>query len=375
MTRNSVPGARWQGRRRPATSVLLFLIFCAGAAGAGLLRFYRLFRNPVVVEPPVELTVELGQSTREVAAELERRGVVRRAWTIVALARWRGVDRGVRHGLHRFAGNLTPADVLEELLRSPTPTVRVTIPEGLTFKEIARLLEQRGIASAQEYEEAVCAPDFVQLAGASPQANCAEGFLFPDTYELAPGMKAEEIARLQLERFREVINGLLARLSPSPHNALLVGLPGDQQAKPWLTDPAARAELVRRAVNLASIIEKETSRPAERPLVSSVFHNRLLRGMRLQADPTVIYGLALAGTPWNGKGLSRFLRKPAPYNTYTQAGLPPGPIANPGRGALEAALFPASTQYLFFVADGRGAHRFSRTLSEHNRAVAQLRRR
>jgi UPF0755 protein len=128
-------------------------------------------------------------------------------------------------------------------------------------------------------------------------------------------------------------------------------------------------------VTLASIIEKETSIDSERAMVSAVFHNRLRRGMRLQADPTVIYGLAVAGKKWTGEALHTHLREPGPYNTYTSDGLPPGPICNPGRDSLSAALFPADTDVLYFVATGNGSHSFSSTLSAHNRAVAQLRKR
>ncbi|RMF23653.1 MAG: endolytic transglycosylase MltG [Deltaproteobacteria bacterium] len=353
--------------------VVAALLALALVAAAGRLTY--LARAPVEVAPAVEVEVAPGQTPREVATILEARGVVRSGRVLVLLARLSGADRNFRHGVHRFEGRLSPNAVIEELLRSPRPTVRVTIPEGLTIDEIGALLEQQGLATAEDYRRAACSEDFAAAAGAAPEAHCAEGYLFPDTYRLAPGMSAAEIARVQLQRFRQVISELLERLTPTAGNALLADFRDRAGERPWLTDAEARARIVQKAVTLASIIEKETSRASERPLIASVFHNRLLRGMRLQADPTVIYGLAVAGTPWDGKHLSRYLRKPGPYNTYTNDGLPPGPIANPGRGALEAALFPASTKYLYFVADGKGAHRFSETLAEHNKAVAQLRRR
>ncbi len=351
----------------------------AALAGAALLaaaaRTVYLARAPVYVARAIDVEVTPGQSPRDVARTLEAQGIVRSSRILVLQARLRGADRSFRHGVHRFEGTMTPDAVIDELLRSPRPTVRVTIPEGLTIDEIGALLEKQGLAAAAEYRRAACDERFVRAAGAAPEANCAEGYMFPDTYRLTPGMSAEDIARLQLQRFREVADGLLARLTPTPENALLADLGDVAHERPWLTSDEVRTTLLRKAVTLASIIEKETSRASERPLIASVFHNRLLRGMRLQADPTVIYGLAVAGTPWDGKHLSRYLRKPGPYNTYTNDGLPPGPIANPGRGALEAALFPATTKYLYFVADGKGAHRFSETLAEHNRAVARLRRR
>ncbi len=355
-------------RRLLASAVLALVIAVAWAT--------YLLRAGMPLAGPVDIEVTPGETPGAVARRLADRGIVRSPHALVLLARLRGVDRSIRHGMHRFEGRPTPNQVLDELLRNPQPTVQVTIPEGLGWQEIARLLEANDIVAADEYRAAVCDPVFLSECGADDEANCGEGYLFPDTYRLAPGMSAAEIARLQLQRFRQVSEELLARLRPDDGNALLAQLGGQGRGRPW-QDPASDAHerVLRDAVVLASIIEKETSRPDERPLIASVFHNRLRRGMRLQADPTVIYGLAVAGTPWDGKRLSRYLRQPAPYNTYTRDGLPPGPISNPGRGALEAALFPAATDYLYFVADGSGAHRFSATLAEHNKAVAQLRRR
>jgi UPF0755 protein len=142
-----------------------------------------------------------------------------------------------------------------------------------------------------------------------------------------------------------------------------------------LREEPAQIDILRTAVTLASVIEKETGIREERPLVASVFHNRLRRGMRLQADPTVIYGLDIAGTHWDHARLHEYLREPGPYNSYTERGLPPGPICNPGESTLRAALVPAVSDYLYFVADGDGSHQFSRTLVEHNRAVAKARQR
>jgi len=318
------------------------------SVGFGWLSF--LATVPVSVQPAVSVEIARGQSAGEVAQQLQEKGIIRSARALLLMARMQGLDRAFRHGEHIFEGALTPEQVLREICTDPQPTVRVTIPEGLTWLEVGRLLEDQGIVSADAYYQAVCSPELLKKAGASPKANCAEGFLYPDTYNLTPNMSAVEIAHLQLQRFRTVIKELLEELS---------------------FDPSAVAD----AMVLASIIEKETSRGDERPLVSSVFHNRLRRGMRLQADPTVIYGLQAAGTPWDGTLLHKQLRKPGPYNTYTEVGLPPGPICNPGKAALHAALAPADSAYIYFVATGDGTHRFSQTLEQHNQAVAQLRRR
>jgi UPF0755 protein len=342
---------------------------------AGLRLAYLMTANVTVI-PPVELDVKAGATAGQIAAELEERHVIRDARALAILARLLGRDRDIRHGEHRFAGRIDAADVLHELMRTPTATVRVTIPEGLTWREVASLLDSAGIVSADDYAEAVCDPAFIAAAGAGDEANCSEGYLFPDTYALAPGMTAAAIAGIQLKRFQEVIEELLPSTSLPAPNALLS--PSDVAAADFrevADDGPARNALIRNAVVLASIIEKETSRDQERPVISSVFHNRLLRGMLLQADPTVIYGLIVSGAEWDGNLTRKDLREPLPYNTYVSPGLPPGPICNPGRESLRAALHPASTPYLYFVARGDGTHQFSKTLREHNRAVAQYAKR
>lgn len=330
--------------------IFAYLVALAVVLAMGFTWLSFLMTVPVSVRPEVSVEIARGESAGEVAKRLEDRGIIRSARALLLMARMQGLDRAFRHGEHIFEGALTPEQVLREICTDPRPTVRVTIPEGLTWLEVGRLLEDQGIVAADAYYQAVCNPELLRWAGASPEANCAEGFLYPDTYNLTPDMSADEIARLQVERFRAVMTDLREELA--------------------LDDGS-----VHDAVVLASIIEKETSRGEERPLVSSVFHNRLRRGMRLQADPTVIYGLQAAGTPWDGTLLHKHLRKPGPYNTYTEVGLPPGPICNPGKAALRAALTPADSGYIYFVATGDGSHRFSQTLEQHNQAVAQLRRR
>jgi len=329
----------------------------------------------VAVSPTVAFEVEQGESVRQVAARLEDAGVVRSKNVLLLLARLNKLDRTIRHGVHEFAGALTPADVLVELQRRPPqPTVAVTIPEGLNWSEIGALLEQAGLITAAQYEEAACDPSARARMGARAEANCLEGYLFPDTYALVPGMSAAEIVDIQLARFREVMAALLAADDAYTGNALVertaAGSESEAAGEPLAPD------VVSDLVVLASIIEKETGVGEERPLVASVFHNRLRRGMKLQTDPTVVYGLHASGTAWDGTKLHRRLKIPGPYNTYTISALPPGPICNPGLAALAAALRPAESPYLYFVARPEGgAHRFSVTLDEHNRAVAQLRNR
>jgi len=353
----------------------LVALFCASVAvGAGW-AFYRLLTVPVEISRPVTLMIEPGESAGAIASRLERLGVVRHGGALLVLARYRGLDRDFRQGEHHFEGALTPDDVIAELTRHTIGSLRVTVPEGRTWREIGRLLEEKGVVPATEYYAAVCDPDLVAFAGAPPRANCAEGFLFPDTYDLSPAMTAAEIARLQVTRFHQVARRVLAEIPDGISNVIVPADVTDDGPQGVLRDEPAQIDILRTGVTLASVIEKETGIATERPLVASVFHNRLRRGMRLQADPTVIYGLEISGAPWDRQRLHQYLDQPGPYNSYTQWGLPPGPICNPGASALRAAFVPVESDYFYFVANGDGSHQFSRTLAEHNRAVAVVRRR
>ncbi len=322
------------------------------AAGAGAYLYWQA-AEPVNIDPEVTVDVPPGATPRRVASLLQEKGVVRSRRLLVTLARIKGMDRKIRHGSHSFSGPMDVHQVLAELVSSPKPTIRLTIPEGLTYREIAALIESKDLAPAADYEKAVCAPAFLARTGASAEANCAEGHLFPDTYNLAPGMSAAEIADLQLRGFRDALGPALAEAVARLESA----------------DATAAAEERNRILTLASIIEKETGRGEERTLIAAVLHNRLRRGMQLQTDPTVIYGLLAAGKPWDGNLTRAHLEEPGPYNTYTIAALPPGPICNPGRASVEAAVRPADNDYLYFVARGDGSHEFSRTYADHRRAV------
>lgn len=356
-------------------ALILVALFCLSVLAGAAWSWHRFVSVPVALPEEVALAVEPGEAAASVARRLESAGIVRNGRALLLLARLRGADREFRHGEHRFAGSLKPDDVLAELVRNTESSFRVTIPEGFTLREIANLLEEKGLANASSFREAACRSDIVELAGAAPSSHCVEGFLFPDTYDLAPQMSAEDIVRTQLGRFRSVARRVLAELPDGFHNTVVPPPADGVRVTGVLADEPAQTALLRAVVTLASIIEKETGVEAERGVVASVFHNRLRRGMRLQADPTVVYGLELTGVEWDRARLHEYLREPGPYNTYTEGGLPPGPICNPGEEALRAALAPEKTDYLYFVANQDGTHRFSRTLAEHNRAVADVRRR
>jgi peptidoglycan lytic transglycosylase G len=325
-------------------AVLVGLLVMAGAAGGWWTRErlatpYRGFEGADVF---VDLPSGLGVSG--IAARLADAGVVADAWTFRLAVRLAGSDRRLQAGEYRFAGAATPGDVAARLARGDVFTRSVTFPEGLTTREMSAIFERAGLGPRDAFLAA--ASDASPVSGFDPDARTLEGYLFPDTYALGRGAGAEALVRSMVAGFERA----------------------------WTTDlrMAAAADRfdVRDLVTLASLIEKETARADERPLVSAVYRNRLKIGMALQCDPTVIYALAQAGR-WNGNLRREDLQFKSPYNTYRYPGLPPGPIASPGRAAIVAAVHPANVPYLYFVSRNDGSHAFATTLAEHNRNVAR----
>lgn len=321
----------------------LALITVLGAASAGVAVWYacRELHTPVpLAAPGAVIFVPPGENFRAVAARLQGAGVVRHPLLLGVWARYRGLDRSVRSGEYHFRGALSPVQVLEQLQQPVEQGRLVTIPEGLTAVQIAALLEEQGYGGRDVFR---CAMEDVRLLQElGLPASGIEGYLFPDTYAFEWMTEPPDVIRAMVSRFRRESAALAERRGAA-------GL--------------SEAEMV----TLASVIEEETGQADERQLISGVFHNRLRLGMPLQSDPTVIYGRG------DGRGpLTRAdLADPRPYNTYVHRGLPPGPIANPGRAALQAAIEPAATTALFFVSRNDGSHEFSETLDAHNRAVRQ----
>jgi UPF0755 protein len=286
--------------------------------------------------------IPTGEGARAIERRLLERGIIRDAVTFRAALRLRGASRQLRAGEYRFSRPMTPLEVVDILRRGEVYERLVTFPEGLTVRETAALFEQRGLGSAKAFLEA--ARDVSRIAKWDRQARDLEGYLFPDTYAIAANQAPTRLIAMMLERFDRAF-------------------PEDARA-----DAERQGRTVRQVVTLASLVEKETARANERAVVAGVYRNRLARGIGLQADPTVIYGLQLAGR-YDGNLSRADLSFDTPYNTYLHAGLPPGPIASPGRAAIEAALRPADVEYLFFVSRNDGSHEFARTLDEHNRNV------
>jgi UPF0755 protein len=290
---------------------------------------------------PVTISVPEGVRFTDLTRELVARDLLRHRWPLVVWARLSREDRRVHWGDFLFTRPLTPLELLARLTGPPDPLHAITIPEGLTVRQVVALLAAAGFGSEDSFFCLLDDPRFLASEDLPPAG--AEGYLFPDTYAFPLAMPPERILRTMIHRFREVFTPAMEL------RALDLGLD------------------VQQAVTLASLVEEETARPEERPLVAAVFLNRLRRGMPLQSDPTVLYGRD--GTD---RVITRAdLARPTAHNTYVHAGLPPTPIANPGRASLEAAVQPADVPYLYFVARGDGSHEFTEDLAAHHAATAR----
>ena len=301
--------------------------------------------TPVTPEGQKFVMLRPGYSTRRIAAELQAAGVIRSRLGFVL---WHRIHRkqSLKAGEYLFDQTARILDVHDRLVRGDIYVHTVVIPEGFTIFDIAQAVQDAGLGSSQEFL-AVVQSHVELISDLAPEAKSLEGYLFPNTYEFTRTQSMKEIAAAMVKQFRQV--------------AEQIGLTTSGQG----TD-------VQKTVTMASIIEKETAIPQERSIVASVYYNRLTRNIALQADPSVIYAELLNGN-YAGALHHSDMRFQSAYNTYTHPGLPPGPIGNPGRSSLEAALHPAKTDYFYFVSDGNGHHRFSRSLEEHNQNVAKLR--
>lgn len=307
------------------------LLGAAGIAGGALYSLYSPYRG---FQGDLFLQVQKGTGTRAIAQQLADAGVVRYAWQFW-LARAIHPRAALQAGEYRFEQAASVAEVYGRLSRGDVYYFSFTVPEGSNMFDIARLLDSEGIMSGQDFLKA---------------AETKEGFLFPSTYRLSHSTTAAALSQMMTTQFHKEWNKLMANET------------GDVSGTDML-----------KVVTLASLVEKETGVAAERPIIASVFQNRLRIGMALDCDPTVIYA-ALLENRYRGAIHQSDLDRKHPYNTYQHAGLPPGPIANPGASALAAALHPAATDFLFFVAKPEGGgHVFSSNLAAHDKAVRSYR--
>jgi len=325
----------------------LIVIMVFGAAGW----FAWALLIPVAPAGQTFVMLHPGYSTRRIAYELKAAGVIRSEEAFIL---WRSIRhrRSLKAGEYLFDKPASTIDIQKRLRQGDVYFHTVVVPEGFTMFDIARAVEAAGLGPAQDFLKV--AQSNALIADLDPYAKSLEGYLFPDTYQCSRMQSMEEIAAAMIHQFRQV--------------AAQIGM----VSKSVNTGPDADHNL-HDVVIMASIVEKETAVAEERPLVASVYYNRLAKRIALDADPSIIYAELLAGT-YTGALHHDDMRVNSPYNTYTHAGLPPGPIGNPGKSALEAAMHPAESDYYYFVADAAGHHRFAHTIEEHNNNVAAYRR-
>ena len=344
---NGRPGE--SGRSTLRTLLLLVLIFGVALVASGFW-FRQNFYKPVEHSSGDQIiTIQQGSSTQSIVNKLAEAGIVRHPFPLRLYLRLTQRSGSLKAGDYKFESPISPMAALSKIERGEVSLESVTIPEGWNRFEIAERLAKTGKGTVDEFLRLTYAIEFVSEL--DPNARNLEGYLFPDTYYYSSKTTAEELVEMMIDRFEEVFT-------------------------PTLRARAAEMGMsVHDAVTLASIIEEEARIADERPVISSVFRNRLRIGMPLASDPTFIYAAILARDYDGNPNQPRHRRRESPYNTYITSGLPPGPIASPGRASIEAALYPQDTDYLYFVVTGtEGRHKFSRTSAEHEAAAAEYHR-
>jgi UPF0755 protein len=308
------------------------------------IHFYiALFVPPTNEKVWKEVQVTDGMSFKAIAATLQKEGIIRYRGYFEIIGRLQGISRKVRMGYYGLGSHMSMWEVLEALRKGKIIEYEVVIPEGYNLYQIGWTLTGTPLISSNP-------DDFIRVATNKQLAHSLgiesdrlEGYLFPDTYYLPKGITVTDIAKRMVQRYKDVFTDDMRK------RAKELGLTEHQ------------------VITLASIVEKEAKVATERKLIAAVYYNRMKQGMRLQADPTAVYGLRA----WITKVSAQDLKRPTPYNTYLHKGLPPGPIANPGRGAILATLYPENVDYLFFVAQGDGSHYFSKDFGEHGKAISR----
>jgi UPF0755 protein len=327
------------------SSTLIFISLCGLAVFILDLRHYA--GQPAGAAPKkVVITIPAGQSLKATTETLFKSRIITNPFKFNMVARLKGYDKQLKAGEYTLAASMPPIKILEKLVKGEVKLYKITVPEGLNIYQIAELVAQAGFAGQAVFIENATDAALAREHGIA--AETFEGYLYPETYYFPKSVSTKTIVSSMVKRFRLVF-------------------------KPeWEARCKQLGFSIHQVVTLASIIEKETGAPFERRLISSVFHNRLKKKMRLESDPTVIYGLKNFDGNLNRKHLETL----TPYNTYKIRALPPGPISNPGSESLEAALYPADTQYIYFVSKKDNTHQFSTNFNDHNQAVRkyQLRR-
>lgn len=319
--------------------ISIFLIVSAGLGIYIELRMYADAPAEANNSKNVVIGVRQGQSLKTTANVLYQESIIKSPIKLILFARIKGYDKHLKAGEYLLSAAMTPGQILDIMVKGEVKLHKLTVPEGYNIDQIADLVTQAGFGTREAFIKAASDAELARKMGL--EAETFEGYLFPDTYFFPKTATVEKIISTMVQRFWSIF---------TPE---------------WKARATSFGFTVYQVVTLASIIEKETGAPFERPRISSVFHNRLRKKMRLESDPTVIYGIK----NFNGNLTRKHLKTRTPYNTYKIRGLPAGPIANPGRASLEAALYPEETAYIYFVSKKDNTHHFSTNLKEHNRAV------
>ncbi|MFC1856704.1 endolytic transglycosylase MltG [Thermodesulfobacteriota bacterium] len=339
------------GKNLRAKKLIVIIALLLLGSFAGVSAIYldlRLYANEPAAKDGIEklFVVLSGQDLRTTARALEKSGLIQHGIKFRLLTQIKGCDKKIRAGEYALSAVMSPAEILDVLVRGKVFLYKFMVPEGYNLTQIASLVDLAGFGAREAFIQESSDTELLQKARIN--AETFEGYLFPDTYYFSKNVTPEKIVDAMVRRFWSVFTSV------------------------WRTRAENMGFSIHEVVTLASIIEKETGVSFERPLISSVFHNRLQKRMRLESDPTVIYGIE----NFDGNLTRKHLRTTTPYNTYMMKGLPPGPIANPGLKSIEAALYPADTSFLYFVSKKDGTHQFSTNIKDHNKAVKkyQLRR-
>jgi len=324
--------------------IFSIIIFCIVISAIFILNFYSYCSAPYG-NTLIDITINIpeGTSFKKVALLLAEKNVIRKSIRFDLLAKLKNAEHKIKTGEYCMTMPMSPVKVLNKLIKGEVITHSVTIPEGKNIFDISKIMEKAGLGSAAGTLEKMRNPEFIKSLGIEEES--LEGYLFPDTYHFNRKTVPEKILRRMVAR----------------HNRLISAEINKEAAQKGMT--------IKEVIILASLVEKETARTFEKPLIAAVFLNRLKKRMRLECDPTVIYGVKLNDPNFNTRLRTKHLRKKTPYNTYRIFGLPKGPICNPGLGSIKAVLNPAKTKYLYFVSKNNGTHKFSATLREHNQAV------
>ena len=320
------------------------IVVCLVISALFILNFYS-YCVTSCSSTPVDIIINIpeGSSFKKVSAILSENNIIRKSIRFSFLAKLKNAEHKIKTGEYCMTMPMSPLEVLDKLTRGAVIIYSVTIPEGKNIFDIAKIMEKAGLGSAAGTLEKMMSPRFIKSLGIKEES--LEGFLFPDTYHFSRETVPETILRRMVIRHNNIVNKEIKKRA------------------------AQKGLSMRKVLILASLVEKETARKVEKPLIAAVFLNRLKKGMRLECDPTVIYGVKLEDPNFSKRLRTKHLRKETPYNTYQIFGLPKGPICNPGLGSIKAVLDPVETDFLYFVSKNNGTHQFSKTLREHNRAV------